>query len=508
MQKRAEYMQLVMDGIDLDPERPGDPHRTWIRNDLAGASDEELQKGAECAEKSLMLSGLYDEVDPVRFYDDIFYGVTQEELGDGLGNMIIYHRPSIYGQKGKRRLIGGPDLVELVEGHPFAITSGCTYFGTSASKENAHDCCALIFDLDDVSLQGLQNLLGMMREQPIKKQSKKLRETVIPTPTYLVNSGTGFHLYYVLEEPMPMYRINQEEMGRLKKALTKVIWTPMVTKAPMQYQGIFQKFRMPGTETKFAHQRVKAWKVGPRWTAEDLATFTDDNDYAFHYKDNGNVSWPVERKYTLEEAVQRWPDWAERKQPVDAPRKYWTTKRDLYDWWLRKLHERDQWGFRLVMYGHRYFCVMALAIYAVKAGIGYEELEADALGLIPDFNSLHPDDPFTEDDVREALTCYEDAYFTFPREEIETLTMIEIPPNKRNYQNQRDHLEDARAVRDRRMKRQGRTWRNENGRPKGSGTKEEAVLAARAAHPEASISELSRLTGISRPTLYKYLQTP
>ena len=46
-----------------------------------------------------------------------------------------------------------------------------------------------------------------------------------------------------------------------------------------------------------------------------------------------------------------------------------------------------------------------------------------------------------------------------------------MPANKRNYQKQADHLEEARAIRDIRMKRQDRDWREGNGRPKGSGEK-------------------------------------
>ena len=79
-----------------------------------------------------------------------------------------------------------------------------------------------------------------------------------------------------------------------------------------------------------------------------------------------------------------------------------------------------------------------------------------------------------------------------------------MPVNKRNYQKQADHLEEARAIRDIRMKRAGKNWREGNGRPAGSGTAEQKVREYRAEHPEANVTDVARALQLSRTTVYKW----
>lgn len=38
----------------------------------------------------------------------------------------------------------------------------------------------------------------------------QMNKDIIPKATFVVNSGTGLHLYYVLTEPIPMYPQNQK----------------------------------------------------------------------------------------------------------------------------------------------------------------------------------------------------------------------------------------------------------------------------------------------------------
>lgn len=120
--------------------------------------------------------------------------------------------------------------------------------------------------------------------------------------------------------------------------------------------------------------------------------------------------------------------------------------------------------------------------------------------------SLNPDHPFTEAGVDSALECLDGRYATFPRSDIARLTDIEIPPNKRNGQKQADHLEEARAIRDIRQRRKGGNWWDGGGRPKGSGTKRDAIRAYTHEHPEASHSAIARALGVSRPTVIKWIK--
>ena len=54
----------------------------------------------------------------------------------------------------------------------------------------------------------------------------------------------------------------------------------------------------------------------------------------------------------------------------------WTVKRDLYDWWLRRIADE-------IKVGHRFYGIMTLAIYAKKCDIDEDELREDAFGLLP-----------------------------------------------------------------------------------------------------------------------------
>ena len=76
-----------------------------------------------------------------------------------------------------------------------------------------------------------------------------------PLPNILVNSGHGLHVYFLLEEPVPLYNVDAwKALSKLKHNLTTLIWrsdSSTIPKAQMQYQPILQGFRLPGTLTKF-----------------------------------------------------------------------------------------------------------------------------------------------------------------------------------------------------------------------------------------------------------------
>ena len=66
----------------------------------------------------------------------------------------------------------------------------------------------------------------------------KMDKDILPKATFVVNSGTGLHLYYVLDEPVPMYPQNQLYMKELKYALTRQIWNRFTSSELPQNVGI------------------------------------------------------------------------------------------------------------------------------------------------------------------------------------------------------------------------------------------------------------------------------
>jgi hypothetical protein len=160
---------------------------------------------------------------------------------------------------------------------------------------------------------------------------------------------------------------------------------------------------------------------------------------------------------------------------------------------------------------------MMLAVYAIKCSnyhwqknpdpVTQEELEKDCMELLTVFDerSDDPKNPFTVKDVADALQAWDDrGLFTYPVKSIANRSGIRIDPNPRNGQSQADHLEEARAIRDVRMRRQGRVWNDNNGRPAGKSRERDRVLQYRAEHPDAKPSACIRDTGISRNTVYRW----
>ena len=447
----------------------------------------------EFAEKEavLQLHGA-ESVEPNDFYRDIFPVGSFERLGhqedqkpNGIMLSIDVDRTSKRKRKGEHTILtdGFEQLSEALE-HPFVIMSPISYFGRSRKASNASLLYALTLDIDYVDANNLEHLIST-------RYATEPGYGAIPEPTYTVNSGHGVHLYYVLEKPVPMYPDNQKELLRLKEFLVDLIWDKYVSYdvSKKECLGLVQGFRMVGSKSKVFNETITAYKTGEKCTLDWLESFDRTGKLKLNIREQSSMS--------LREAKEKYPDWYERrvvkKQPANFPDFYF--KRDLYDWWKRR-------ALTEIQYGHRYFGIMALAIYAAKCGIEYEELEQDALDLQAAFEA-RGEELFTIDDMYNALEAYNDSYRTFPRKDIARLTGLEIQPNKRNHQPQRDHLEEARAIRDIRQKRKGTNWWD-NGNRDGRPTKEKQIREWREANPSGTKADCQRETGISRPTILKW----
>ena len=278
----------------------------------------------------------------------------------------------------------------------------------------------------------------------------------------------------------------------LRRELTRKIWYGSITELEdnVQYESLFQGFRVVGSVTKNG-DRTRAYKTGERVTLDYLNQFVLPE---FRAEGFGYVS-----NLTLQEAKEKYPDWYEKRIVQKQPKGTWTTKRDLYDWWKRKIYDGAK-------NGHRYYCLMMLAIYAKKAGISEEELEKDAVEIGGFLKTLDKtkENPFTNQDVLDALEAYNDRYITFPINSISYLTDIKIEKNKRNFRDQSQHVKMMNLIRD--MDDPDATWRNKEGRPKGSGTKKKLVQDYAKENPHASVTEIARNLNVSRTTVYKYLK--
>ena len=417
---------------------------------------------------------------------------------NGIAQAIYGKRKRAADQKNKTFVITSKveQLNEILQ-HPFVIISPVSYTGKRRTKSNARYLYAIAIDIDSVDGKNLDNLL--YQSDPTRKVP-----LTFPQPQIIVNSGSGIHIYFLLESPHPMFNDVYPILNKVKKELTRRVWNRGVTHEDPhkpQFQGNCQGFRLPGTQTK-TRQRVTAFQninphVKPFYKITDLMAngggFLSDEEQQLLAKGKYNPD-----RIPLKQARELYPEWYERRIIQGHKSGRWFVKRDLYDWWKKQISEK-------VSVGHRYFCLMALAVYAAKCNIDEEEFMKDLESFVEPFDGIsytrNDDDRFTIEDALDAAAAYRECYCTFPIEDLRDITGIEIERNKtRKFKKQDKHLEEARAIRDVRQKREGRIW-NENGI---KNTKLVEIFEWRKNNPEGSKYACAKELGISKPTVMKW----
>lgn len=423
------------------------------------------------------------EVSAMEVYRDIFHlgeGLIQKkgERGGFKTNPVGVYTDD--GKVFKHRIMLEDTFEEdlkVLQEHKLGLLNGLTFFGRNNTSQNASKMYAMIFDLDGITADKIGNLLFAARNG------------FHPVPNYIVLSGHGAHLYYVFEEPINLYPNLKLQLKDFKYKLTEQLWNPNTsTIEKRQMQGIYQSFRVIGGKTKDDCERpiTVAYRINTH-----PFTLSSFNDFVPEEVRIDETKLYKESKYTLSEAKTKFPEWYERVvEGKGERRKKWHIHPGLYRWWLTKVEKS---GF-----GHRYFFIMTLAIYAIKCDVPKEEALEDAEKLVPVLNEMNEKEPFTMDDVKSAFECYDLRYMTFPRKDLERLTAISMPPNKRNGRSQILHMKIVSSIRD--VIHPNGTWRKGNGRK----SKRDIVQEWRAAHPDGKKIDCHRETGLSRMTINRW----
>lgn len=420
-------------------------------------------------------------------YIGIAVGVTREKQKDGRFKTKRY------------TITDDLDMIdEICKTDDFCIMSPVSYAGKARIADNARFLYAFTVDLDHVKIKG-DKPIGLLSlwENHIEKVGR------IPKPTMIVSSGSGLHLYYVLTEPVAMFKDSSKELQNLKRDLTTLIWHDTIVSIKsvkdIQYEGIYQGFRMPGTITKFG-DRARAFLTGERISIEELRAYTEGFQ---EFREKRDLKFVKKKDITLKVAKEKYPDWYERRVVRGEPRGVWHISRNVYEWWKRTIVKE-------AVVGHRYYCMMILAIYARKCSmydskhnpnpVTKEELERDAYELMDHMESLtnSEDNHFTTSDVLDALEAFEDKWITYPRNSIEYKSGIRILPNKRNGRKQAEHIKLMNYIRE--EINQNKDWRAGNGRK----PKREVVMTWVLNNPDGRKADCIRETGLSKPTVYKY----
>lgn len=439
------------------------------------------------------LHGNFEEMSPYEFYRELFPGGELDVEGEfSKGKYTAVAVRISDAEKKVYRYSVCDDLgalKELLSCDDFCVMAPVSYAGKSQRQANARMLYAVVFDLDGL----------MMTEDGHSRSLVNLFSHVnlgiLPHPSHIVFSGTGVHLYYMLDRPLPLFPNVMKSLSAYRSHLVPKIWNRYISSLAdrPQYESVTQGFRMVGTKAKHG-RTVRAFKCGGKVSVDYLNEFSDE---ASRICDVGYVS-----RTPKSMAKEKYPEWYQARIVEGRPRGTWTVKRDLYEWWKRRIGEG-------ATVGHRYFCVMCLAVYARKCGVGYEELERDALSLVPFLNGLDAtkEKPFTASDAVKALEAYDASYITFPRHTIEELTAVPIPPNKRNGRKLSQHIAMVNATRKMRRDVFGEDEYKNNGRPKGSGTKMAMIRKYAAEHPDMSNRQIASELGVSRNTVNKWLKS-
>lgn len=488
------------------------------------------QKTSYVEKVALACSTLGDDtVSTFDFYRDIFpegflqdaYKTNPSAPHDGRYVAIanaLYERKRDGGTYRRNRYVTD-DLATLLKLHGnVAFVSPCSFLGGKKDLDHLRFIHAFVVDLDYVDVQQMKDLFH------------QCTIGYLPTPTYIVNSGTGLHLYYVLEQPLICWPNQQAAYAALKHALIDLCWNMYTSQGKQkQFSGLVQPYRIVGSRSKLdvdvTTQKVvgddypvMAWKYGDKWTVEKLTRFVPRPDSPRWMKDMEEVNrllHPGEDPghLSLDKAKRLYPEWYDRRiLHGEPPRKLeeyrWHVGRAVYDRWLERIKSEAQEG-------HRYHCIMCLAVYALKCDVPWEELRQDAYSLLSEFDSKTTDETnhFTVSDIDQALKAYRQPnYHRFTTKQVAYFSGLHIERNQtRKGRSQKEHLARARVLQE--FDDPDGNWR---GRPKGSkdkkprkrtkDSKADQIRDYARKHPGMSNRQIAEALGINRNTVNKWLK--
>lgn len=410
-------------------------------------------------EKHEVLSQFGEEVSAWTMYEDIFDDMELELP------VVIIDEDETDEEDTIKHIVtmSLQEAVEQSESRNDMLVGGCTYFNNWISKKSAKNIHTFIIDMDNVYSGTLLNAL--------RNDWKTANNEPLPMPTYIVNSGTGLHLYFVLDEPIPNYKATTEQLDKLYRKLALDQTTKRVY-LQKQVQWFGQDFRMAGGLNKYNWKNA-CFRVGKKWDIDELAKEVGFPD--MHFVRYGE---PRTKKPT------------EKKQRNTAKRKGWRTNRAFYDYAVRNCRDKTKEGTR-------YMSMCALTVIAYKCGVSQEELERDLKSLLPIYNK-GAQRKIKEKEIYSAMKMYNDKAMLTQRERLQDWQGWKYEPIKRNGRKQAEHMRRISVLRD--SDYPDGTWRNTKGQP----TAEQQIREYLEQHPDAKKCDVIRDLGLTKPTVYKW----
>ena len=388
------------------------------------------------------------------------------------------------------------DLSELGEaiGKRLAFMAPISYFGKRANGDNARYLYALVIDIDGIGIEQLKRLVHSTVDD----------DFYMCPPTYIVNSGHGVHLYYVLKEPVPCYKNLRKPITRLKNGIARMVWNDRTStiKDHRDDQPWSQMYRVVGSLSKLGTgYPATAYRTG------EPVDIMDFNEYIFdEYKIKPLDSYKPSgiSGHDLEYWKEHNPDWYKRKILHQYETK--EVSGGKFPWLYESLVPKVRLGAKV---GTRYHSMCVLFADAALGGIPYSQVYETCVAMVDFLNrDADKDNQFTIADVECAAKYYTTSFghwLTLDR--IEAMTELKFERNKRNYRKQDDHLKkyipfkrSMGECKDTRFGAEGGNDATKGGRP----TAEQTIREYLQNNPTAKKAEVIKNTGLSKPTIYKY----
>lgn len=341
-------------------------------------------------------------------------------------------------------------LLEQESEHDDLYLHPCAFFNNYPKIATMKRLYAFTVDLDGVSSYDLRQLV-----QKITAKGYHLK------PTYIVNSGKGVHLVYILETPIETYNKTKPHLKSVLKALKAAYEGNSVSYKVDKQTSIMQSYRVVGSRTKLG-QRAMAFCVGQKWTVDALAT-------ALHLP-----ILPTSNTSDLGSAKEEKKD-----NVVYMP----NAKAGFYTYTLDRIKAE-------VTEGHRYTAMFALCIigYKTKGKVSKEQVRNDLYELVDYWNSQPCKRKIRYSEISKAWKGYSQKFLMVRHEVLENWLGFKFGTNKRNGKKQKEHLQEARATRSKKMKDERYSM----------------MKRYLDQHPQATLNELVEVLGWSKHTVIKY----
>lgn len=468
--------------------------------------------------KDDFLRETFEEVSPYTFYETLFSDkdlytdyciVTFGYDGD---LELCEHNPI---QKTIKKMTF-EDAIETSEKYANMYIPPCTFFGNHNSAKCMENLYAIIVDFD-----GDKNGVSIPMIKWLAERIQDTEEHILP-PSFITNSGNGLHLIWVFNKPVPMFNQNKKYMKELYSKIHQLL---IAYHSNPQVHHFGQAYRIVGSKTKI-NTITTAYRSGG----------TYDADYLMKYFEvEGSLVWkegvdrhtlpPSEPMLKLAENIENSLGLVcENKESWQSVRDFIQENRMDFDIYCQmnksksnRFHKAEGNGWGSVDWykrmkkaiiektpeGYRYTSLMAFMVIGYKCNVPFEQVKKDEDEIILMWQ-LRPK-PFSHrfnDKYRDRVDdCYSDKYKRVSKVQLEKWLGFEMHSStRRNGQTQKNHLEEARAIRDIRQKRNGTNWRDGNGRK----SKKDIVVQWREEHPNGKKVECIRDTGLGKTTVNKW----